>query len=151
MRSQLAKHYWQTVSWAETNVQRRKQRKLRWAKIPYASTIGSLMYEMILNRPNFEYVVKMVNRFMTNPCKENWVAGKWIFRYLRDTSSICLVYDLGNPVLEGFTNSNTSPNVDTNWSTSGYEITYAGGTISWQSSCRRLWPCQPQRQSTWPQ
>src|SRR5215813_5963536 len=34
--------------------------------IPYASTVGSLMYAMICMRPNIYYVVGVVSRFQSN-------------------------------------------------------------------------------------
>ena len=35
-------------------------------KIPYASTIGSLMYAMICTRPNITYVVSITSRYQSN-------------------------------------------------------------------------------------
>ena len=67
-----------------------KAEKVEMNKIPYASAIGSLMYTMMCTRPHIVYVVGMVNRFMCNPGKEHWVAIKWILKYLRGTSCVCL-------------------------------------------------------------
>ena len=46
---------------------------------------------------------------------------------------MCLRYGVGKPVLEGFTDSDMSGDVDSSQSTSGYVMTYAGGAMSWQS------------------
>ncbi|MCO5571667.1 hypothetical protein L7F22_025414 [Adiantum nelumboides] len=51
--------------------------------IPYASTCGSLMYDMVATRPNIAYAVRVVSRFMSNPGKPHWEAIKSIFRYLK--------------------------------------------------------------------
>ena len=40
------------------------------SKVPYASTIGSLMYAMVCNRPNIAYAIGVVSQFLTNPRKE---------------------------------------------------------------------------------
>ena len=36
-------------------------------QIPYASTVGSLMYDMLCTRPDICYVVGIVNRYQSNP------------------------------------------------------------------------------------
>ena len=110
-----------------------KRRKLRvdMNKIPYASVVGSLMHAMVCTRSDIAYVVEVVNRFTGNPDKEHWVPVKWILRYLRGTTSVCLRCGLANPVLEGFTDPDMSANIDTNRSTYEYVMTYAEGTISW--------------------
>ena len=61
--------------------------------VPYANAIGSLMYAMICTRPDLAYVVSMVSRYMHNPGKKHWNAVKWIFRYLKGTSHVGLVFD----------------------------------------------------------
>ena len=60
------------------------------AKVPYASTIGSLMYAMVCTRLDIAYAVKVVSRHMSNPRKQHWEAAKWILRYLRGTASLAL-------------------------------------------------------------
>ena len=60
------------------------------SKVPYASAIGSLMYVMVCTRPDISHAVGVVSRFLTNLGKEHWEAVKWILRYLRGTSKVCL-------------------------------------------------------------
>ena len=59
-------------------------------KVSYTSAFGSLMYTMVCIRSNISYTVRVVIRFMSNPGKEHWVVVKWILRYLKGTSSMCL-------------------------------------------------------------
>ena len=47
-------------------------------KVPYASTVKSLMYVMACTKPNIGYVVGVVTSFMSNPSKEHWATIKWI-------------------------------------------------------------------------
>ena len=35
--------------------------------IPYASTVGSLMYAQVCTRPDIEFVVGMLGRYQSNP------------------------------------------------------------------------------------
>ena len=40
-------------------------------KVPYASTVGILMYAMVYTRSDIGYAVEVVSRFMSNPGKEH--------------------------------------------------------------------------------
>ena len=62
---------------------------------------------------------------------------KWILKYLKGTSSLCLRYGSRKPLLEGFTDSDMSDDVDSSRSTSGYVMTYSGGAVSWQSRLQK--------------
>ena len=37
------------------------------SKVPYASTIGSLMYAMVCTRPDIAHVVGVISRYMSHP------------------------------------------------------------------------------------
>ena len=45
---------------------------------------------------------------------------------------MCLRFGSGKPILEGFTNSDISVDVDTSPSTSGYVMIYARRAVLWQ-------------------
>ena len=75
--------------------------KAEMMKIPYASAVGSLMYAMVCTQPDIGYAVEVVSRFMSNPGKEHWNAVKWILRYLKGTSNMCLRFGSGKPQLDG--------------------------------------------------
>ena len=72
------------------------------AMVPYASAIGSLMYVMVCTRPDIAQAVGAVSRYMNNPGKLHWEAVKWIFRYLRGTTSKALCFKGGDMVLTGY-------------------------------------------------
>ena len=44
--------------------------------VPYAFTVGSLMYVMVCTRPNITHAIGVVSKYMTNPRKERWEAVK---------------------------------------------------------------------------
>ena len=106
-------------------------------KVPYASAVGSLMYAMVCTRPDIAHAVGVVSRFLSNPGKEHWAAVKWILRYLRGTSKVCLCFGDGKPMLDGFTDSDMAGDVDSRKSTSGYLMTFAGGAVAWQSKLQK--------------
>lgn len=69
-------------------------------KIPYASTVGSLMYAMVCIRPDIAHAVGVVSRYLSNPGKELWNPVKWIFRYLKGTSRLCQCFGNGKTMLD---------------------------------------------------
>ncbi|KAK8921663.1 hypothetical protein KSP39_PZI019972 [Platanthera zijinensis] len=100
------------------------------SQIPYASAVGSLMYAMVCTRPDIAHAVGSVSRYLANPGKDHWSAVKWIFRYLRGTSDLCLQFGGGPPKLIGYSDSDMSGDVDTRRSTSGFVVTFGGGAVS---------------------
>jgi hypothetical protein len=62
------------------------------SRVPYSSTIDSLMYLMVCTRPDIAHAVGLVRRCMKNPGKEYWEAINWILRYLRGTCTQALCF-----------------------------------------------------------
>ena len=91
-----------------------KIEKVGIMKVPYASTVGRLMYAMVCTRPDIGYIVGVVSRYTSNLGKEHCATCKWILRYLKDTSSVCLRFGSSKPLLEGFTDSDILADMDTN-------------------------------------
>ncbi|KAG9445072.1 hypothetical protein H6P81_016412 [Aristolochia fimbriata] len=106
--------------------------------VPYASTIGSLMYAMVSTRPDIAHAVGVVSRFMKNLGKEHWEAVKWIFRYLKGTSDYCLCFGENNIDVKGFVDSNHAGDRDNGRSTSGYVFTIGGTAVSWVSKLQKV-------------
>lgn len=114
-----------------------EKEKASMQRVPYASAVGSLMYAMVCTRPDIAHAVGVVSRFLSNPGKEHWIAVKWIFRYLRGTSKLCLCFGSSKPVLVGYTDADMAGDVDSRKSTSGYLIAFAKGAVSWQSKLQK--------------
>ena len=114
-----------------------KEDQAEMSKIPYASAVGSLMYAMVCTRPDIAYAVGVVSRFLSNPGKKHWAAVKWILRYLRGTSKICLCFNSEKPLLYGYADADLAGDMDSRKSTSGYMMTFAGGAVSWQSKLQK--------------
>ena len=115
------------------------------SKIPYASTIGILMYAMVCTCPNIAHLVGVLRRLLTNLGKQHiaHLVGilrilltnlgkqhcqvvKWIIRYLKGTSHYYLCFGDNDIVLEGLTDANMAGDVDTRKSTGGYLFTFLG-------------------------
>lgn len=119
----LAAHFKLSKSQSPSSEEEREEME----KVPYASAVGCLMYAMVCTRPDIGYALGVVSRFLANPGKEHWTAVKWILKYLRGTSKLCLCFGSDRHVLQGFTDADLAGDIDTMRSTSGYLFTFAGG------------------------
>ncbi|KAH9672650.1 hypothetical protein KPL70_017818 [Citrus sinensis] len=81
VQTPLASHF--KLSAAQCPQTEAEQPKM--ACIPYSSAVGSLMYAMVLTRPDISHAVSLVSRFMANPGYEHWRTVQWIMRYLKGT------------------------------------------------------------------
>ena len=75
---------------------------------------------------------------MVNLGKDHWEAVKWIFRYLRGSSKLCLTFGDSKLVLEGYVDADWAGDIDGRKSISGYLFTFVGGAISWQSKLQKF-------------
>ncbi|KAL0305302.1 UNVERIFIED_CONTAM: Retrovirus-related Pol polyprotein from transposon TNT 1-94 [Sesamum calycinum] len=72
----------------------------------YAKIIGSVMFLMNYTRPDIAYDVSRLSRYTHNPNKEHWDTLRRLFRYLKGTMNLCLLFNKYLPVLEGFCDGN---------------------------------------------
>ncbi|KAI9186313.1 hypothetical protein LWI28_016119 [Acer negundo] len=104
------------------------------SRVPYASTVGSLMYAMLCTRPDICFAVGIVSRFQSKPGPDHWTAVKHIFKYLKRTRDNMLVYSGGDSVPVGYTDSDFQSDSDSRKSTSGAVFTIGGGgAVIWRS------------------
>ena len=88
---------------------------------PYREAIGSLMYLMVSTRPDLASAVGILSRFLNDPGEEHWMGVKRVFRYLKGTRNMALVYERkGGVIVEGYTDSDWAGDVDSRKSTSAY-------------------------------
>ncbi|GJR98205.1 hypothetical protein Tco_0270379 [Tanacetum coccineum] len=71
----------------------------RMQNVPYASTVGSIMYAVRCTRLDIAFAQNITSRFQQSPGELHWTAVKNIFKYLRNTKDMFLVYG-GNPEAE---------------------------------------------------
>ena len=67
------------------------------SRVPYSSTIGSLMYAIFCTRPDIAHAMGVVSMYMNNPGKEHLEEVKWILRYLRGTATHALCFVMQPP------------------------------------------------------
>nr|GEU94105.1 hypothetical protein [Tanacetum cinerariifolium] len=61
--------------------------------IPYASTVGSIMYAVRCTRPDVVFAQNITSRLQQNPGDAHWTAVKNILKYLHNTKDMFLVYE----------------------------------------------------------
>ncbi|KAH9734079.1 hypothetical protein KPL71_017263 [Citrus sinensis] len=82
----------------------------------------SLMYTIVLTRPDISHPVSIVSKFMANPSYEYWRVVQWIMRYLKGTLEVGLVYggkDSNGHTLIGYVDANFVGDLDKRRSQTG--------------------------------
>jgi hypothetical protein len=104
-------------------------------KIPYASAIGSIMYAMLCTRPDVAHAISLTSRYQSDPGLEHWTVVKNIFKYLRRTKDMFLVYGGEEELVAGcYVDASFDTDPDDSKSQSGYVFVMNGGAVSWRSS-----------------
>jgi len=105
------------------------------SKVPYASTIGSIMIAMICTRPDVSYALSVVSRYQNNLGESHWTLIKNILKYLRRTKDVFLIYGGEEElVVNGYTDASFQTDTYDSQSQSGFVFTINGGAVSWKSS-----------------
>ncbi|MCO5602938.1 hypothetical protein L7F22_057079 [Adiantum nelumboides] len=104
--------------------------KAKMAKVPYFSTVGSLMYAMVATIPNISFAVGVVSRFMENLGRKHWDTVKHLLRYLKGIASKHLDFGNSDASIVGYMNADYVGCVDTWKSTSGYIFLFTGAPVS---------------------
>ncbi|XP_047309704.1 secreted RxLR effector protein 161-like [Impatiens glandulifera] len=111
------------------------EEKKYMSRVPYYSAVGSLMYVMVCTRPDLAQVVSVVSRFMVQPGKDHWQSVKRIFRYLRGTFDVGLIYGGDTQYLiTRYSDSDYARDVDSRRSMTGYVFTLGGSVVSWKAT-----------------
>ena len=107
--------------------------------LPYASTVGSLMYAQVCTRLDIEFVVRVLGRYQSNPGTDHWRAANKVMRYLQGTKDYMLVYRRTDSLEAiSYSDANFAGYVDSRKSTSGYIFKLADGAVSWRTAKQTL-------------
>jgi hypothetical protein len=100
----------------------------------YRSVVGSLRY-LLHTRPDLNFSVGYVSRFMEKPTKEHMMAVKHILRYVKGTVNLgCKFRKTGDsPMLVGYSDSDHAGDVDDRKSTTGVLYYFGSCPVSWIS------------------
>lgn len=100
--------------------------------VPYQEAVGCLLHLAQASRPDIVFAVQDVSRFNSNYGKPHWEAVKRIFRYLKGTINLKIVYSKVEPLI-GYSDADWASDIDKRRSCTGYIFKFSGGAISWNS------------------
>ncbi|WJX11887.1 hypothetical protein P8452_02442 [Trifolium repens] len=107
----------------------------------FKQVVGSLRF-ICNTRPDINYAVGSVSRFMSNPKASHMVAAKRILRYLKGTHDYGLTFPKSKMEskfeLEGFSDSDWCGDKDDRRSTSGMWFRFRNSPISWSSKKQNI-------------
>ena len=81
------------------------EEKLRMKKIPYLTTMGSIMYAAMATRPNIAFTVQHLSQFNSNPGNAHWMAVQHTIPYLYATRNRTLILGSLEITLTGWVDS----------------------------------------------
>lgn len=109
----------------------------RMKNVPYREAVGALMYVSMGTRPDITFAVSTTAQFMDNPAWVHWEAVKRIFRYLKGTKDLELVYGDETKDLVGFVDADGASQ-EHRRAILGYVFMVDGGAVSWSSKKQEL-------------
>jgi hypothetical protein len=96
--------------------------------------VGSLMYAAILTRPDIAFAAQTLSQFNLNPGPAHLTAVKCVFRYLRATLDLGILYRPDqHSALELFSDADWVNSPDDRRSVTGYLSMLAGGVVTCNS------------------
>lgn len=103
--------------------------------VPYREAVGSLMYLVIGTRPDIAYAVGVVSRCLDKPTRSDWKKVKRIFKYLKGTTHMGIVYkaDHQPDILTAYSDADYAGDIMTRRSCSGMVCKFMDGAITWNS------------------
>lgn len=101
--------------------------------VKFRSLVGGLIY-LTHTRPDINFSVSLISRFMQSPSKLHMGAAKRVLRYVSGTTGLGLWYRRSDDIkLTGFTDSNWAGCQDERKSTSGYLFSIGDTPVSWST------------------
>jgi len=100
----------------------------------YPIAIGSLMYAALGTHPDIAFAMHHLSQFTTNHTKVHYTALKCVFRYLKGTKNVGIIFkrNLKGLNFQMFIDADFA-NLDDGKSISGYSSNIGGGCATWSS------------------
>ena len=103
----------------------------RMKGVPYSEAIGSVLWPVVVSRPDAAYTIGVLAQFIQNPGLAHWEALKQLINYLGWTKDLWLMFGgRSKTMMEGFCDADWASNK--HWHLiSGYSFHFRCGAISW--------------------
>ena len=95
------------------------------------------MYALTCTRVDLAYSVSKLAQYASNSSAQHWAALKKLWKYVKGTLQLGLIYSGEKLILQAFSDSNQTEDKTTRRSTSGYVFKIAGSPIFWSSKRQR--------------
>ena len=112
------------------------EKDVRTNQLEYQRRIGSLMYAMTATRPDLAYCVGKLSQHSHDPTESHRSALDRVFRYLKATSKLGLIFDGSSEVI-AFADSDYANEKADRKSTHGMVMKIFGGACIWRSAKQR--------------
>lgn len=115
-----------------------EEERLKMHNIPYASAVGNIIYSMVCCRPDIEYGMSIVSKFMANPGKWSLGGSKMDTKvYLKGSTDIGLKFarqGREEEAIIGYVNYEFAGYIDRRKSLTGFVFTMFGTAINWKAN-----------------
>lgn len=104
----------------------------RRVDVPYREAVGSLMFLVVVSRPDLAFAVNLISRYVNKFDENHWAAVKRIFKYLVGTLDFGIEYRSGGngSKLVGYSDADYAGDLETRRSTTGYVFEFADGPVT---------------------
>ena len=100
----------------------------------YLTAVGALLYLATFTRPDISFAVSTLGRHFQKPTVRHWAGVKHLFRYLRGTEDLGLLYSRdGATRFVGYADAGYKSDPKSGKSQIGYIFIKNGATVSWKS------------------
>ena len=106
--------------------------------VPYSEAVGSVLWPVVVSRPDAAYAVGVLSQFIQNPGPAHWEGLKRIINYLGSTKDLWLTFGgRKDTLIEGFCDADWASQKHRH-SISGFSFHYGLGAVSWSSKRQNI-------------
>jgi hypothetical protein len=105
---------------------------MRMRYVPYTEAIGSVLWPVMISRPDATFPVSVLSQFIQNPGRTHWEALQRVIVYLNSTKDLWLTFGGRTTSLEGYCDADWAGQKDRH-SISGYSFHLGQGAVTWSS------------------
>jgi hypothetical protein len=106
--------------------------------IPYSEALGSVLWPVVIPRPDAAFAVSVLSQFVQNPGPVHWEVLKCVIVYLSSTKDLWLTFGgCGKALVEVFCDADFANQKDQH-SISGYSSHIERGAVTWSSKKQML-------------